>query len=110
MAEELAAAPPELMAFVQGADREPSYVYVPALDWLSEDLRHRGLRFLTASIARTAEIPVPLRPALILDAPDPATPQVRFAHHARSNVPLDHNMDAIVDHVFGAYRFQAAAG
>lgn len=109
LAEELAAAGDAVMALVDDRRGEPVYVRIHALDWLPYELRQRGLRFLEASTQHAATIPVPLRPAVVLEDPEVSDSHVRFAHRLRSSVTLDHHMSAIIDKAF-ATGGQAAAG
>lgn len=99
--EELAAAGDAVIARVEGRHhRDPMHVRIRALDWLPDDLRRRGLHFLEASVRQAAGIPVPMRPALVLEDPEPAGSPVRFAHRLRSSATLDHHMDAIIAQAF----------
>jgi hypothetical protein len=83
---------------------EPALVHIPALDWLPNDLRRRGLAFLDASTERASQVPPALRAPLVLSVSDPAAPHVRFAHRLRSGFALDHNLPVIVEHAFGGTR------
>jgi len=106
--DELAAAPPELAALADEPVGELITLRVPLLDWLPASLRARGLRFLARSSERRAATPPALRPPLGFDDPDPVAPNVRFAHRMDPRVRLDHDVDAIVEHCFGATRRDAA--
>jgi len=108
LSEELAAAAPAVLARVERSLEEPIRVHIPALDWLSEDLRHPGLEFLEANTKLTAQIPRPLRPPLVLSAPDATPVHVRFAHR-RANASIDADLEALVEHVFGRRQPDARA-
>jgi hypothetical protein len=109
LAEELAAAGDAVITLVEDREGEPVYVRIQALDWLPCELRQRGLRFLEASTQHAATIPIPLRPALVLEDPKVGDSHVRFAHRLRSSMTLDHHMSAIIDKAF-ATSGQAATG
>ena len=104
LAEELVGAPPALAALADAPAGELVRLRIPTLDWLPDDLRRRGRRFLAASIERTSAIPRALLPALVFDKPDASTPHVRFAHRLNARVRLDYDIDAIVKHCFGGVR------
>ena len=90
--------------------RDLSPIPVPALDWLPNDLRDRGLRFLQASTWRVRRTPVLLRPALSLDERDIACPHVRFAHLSRAAVQTERDLSTVVAYAFaGVTRGGAAA-
>ena len=73
---------------------------MPALDWLPNDLRDRGLRFLQASTSRVRRTPVLLRPALALDERDIACPHVRFAHLSRVTSQTERDLAKVVEYAF----------
>ncbi|GHG97535.1 hypothetical protein [Streptomyces rubradiris] len=75
---ELDRAPAELAELAEG-EGELLDLRVPALDWLPEPLRERGLAFWHRSTARAAREPAVLLPAVLLDEPDEGAPGVRFA-------------------------------
>ena len=106
LAEELAAAAaaPDVASRMTWPGHEPALVRIPALDWLPDDLRRRGLAFLDASAERASHVPPALRTPLVLSASDPSAPHVRFAHRLRSGFALDDHLPAIVERVFGATR------
>lgn len=104
LAEEFATAAPAVIARVDGSSHEPMHVCIPALDWLPDDLRRRGLSFLDRSSSLAAEIPVPLRPAVVLEASDPGASHVRFAHRLRRSTALDDHLAAMVAYAFGDAR------
>lgn len=109
LSEELAVADDAVLALVEDHVGEVAHVHVPALDWLPDDLRERGLRFLEASARQAAAMPLPMRPTLVLEDPQGGASQVRFAHRLRSSMALDHHMGAIIEQAFATDR-QAATG
>ena len=80
LTEQFAGAPPALAELVHAIARDLSPIPVPALDWLPNDVRDRGLRFLRASTLRVRRTPALLCPTLSLDERDVTCPHVRFAH------------------------------
>ena len=101
VADELAAPADAASTLPKERSGEREGVRIAALDWLPGELRHRGLRFLDASVRHAARIPVPLRPALVLEAPKVSASHVRFAHRIRPSAALDHNMAGIIAQAFG---------
>jgi hypothetical protein len=102
--EELLGAPPAVAALADEPVGELVRLRVPTLNWLPDNLRLRGQRFLATSMEQTTGIPKALLPALVFDEPDAATPHVRFAWRLNTRVRLDHDIDAIVEHCFGGVR------
>ena len=100
LTEQFAGAPPALAELVHAIARDLSPIPVPALDWLPNDVRDRGLRFLRASTSRVRRTPVLLRPALALDDRDIACPHVRFAHLSRVAAQTERELSMVVAYAF----------
>ena len=100
LTEQFAGAPPALAELVRAIARDLSPIPVPALDWLPNDLRDRGLRFLQGSVTRIRRTPVLLRPALALDERDIACPHVRFAHLTRAALQTEPDLSTVVAYAF----------
>ena len=100
LTEQFAGAPPALAELVQAIARDLSPIPVPALDWLPDDVRDRGLRFLRASTLRVRRTPPLLRPTLSLDDRDITCPHVRFGHVSRVGVQSERELSLVVAHAF----------
>jgi hypothetical protein len=98
--EQFAGAPPALAELVQAIARDLSPIPVPALDWLPNDVRDRGLRFLRASTLRVRRTPALLCPTLYLENRDPTCPHVRFAHLSRVAVQTELELSLVVAYAF----------
>jgi hypothetical protein len=110
LAEEFAYAPPPLAALAEDVRGEVVDLQIPLLDWLPDELRRRGLRFLHASTETASRTPVPLRPALVLDEPPSAMPNVRFAHLLPGGRFSHSHLLGVVPHVFGPPAVGSARG
>jgi hypothetical protein len=100
LTERFAGAPPALAELVHAIARDLSPIPVPALDWLPNHVRDRGLRFLRASTLRVRRTPALLCPTLSLDDRDVACPHVRFAHLSRVGVQTERELALVVAYAF----------
>ncbi|MDA0159855.1 hypothetical protein OM076_06245 [Solirubrobacter ginsenosidimutans] len=100
LTEQFAGAPPAFAVLVNAIARDLSPIPVPALDWLPNDVRERGLRFLRASMLRLRRTPALLCPALCLDERDAACPHVRFAHLSRVGGHTERELSLVVAYAF----------
>jgi hypothetical protein len=98
--DELRDAPPAVTARAMGVD-DPFDLRVPALDWLPEPYRTRGLNFWDQTESLLAAQPSALLPRLLLDTPHTtAGRHVRFARRSpRARVTPD-ELGPIVAHLF----------
>jgi hypothetical protein len=102
LAEELALAPPAVASLACDTSGEVVDLHVPPLDWLPEELRHRGLRFLHTSTQAASRTPCPLRPPLMLDEPAADLPNLRFAVRLPCRGWARTDLVAVASHLFGA--------
>jgi hypothetical protein len=100
LTEQFAGAPPALAELVHAIARDLSPIPVPALDWLPNEVRDRGLRFLRASTLRLRRTPALLCPPLSLDDRDAMCPHVRFAHLARVGVHTERELSLVAAYAF----------
>jgi hypothetical protein len=100
LTEQFAGAPPAFAELVNAIARDLSPIPVPALDWLPDDVRDRGLRFLRASTMRVRRTPALLCPALRLDERDIAFPHVRFGHLLRVGPHTERDLSLVVAYAF----------
>jgi hypothetical protein len=100
LTEQFAGAPPAFAELVHAIARDLSPIPVPALDWLPNDVRDHGLRFLRASTFRVRRTPALLCPALCLDERDAAFPHVRFAHLSRVGAHTERELSLVVAYAF----------
>src|SRR4051812_37798117 len=100
LTEQFAGAPPALAELVHEIARDLLPIPVPALDWLPNEVRDRGLRFLRASALRLRRTPPLLCPLLSLDDRDAACPHVRFAHLSRLGVHTERELALVVAYAF----------
>ena len=100
LTEQFAGAPPALAELVQAIARDLSPFPVPALDWLPDDVRERGLHFLRATTLRVRRTPALLCPALCLDDRDAAFPHVRFAYLSRVGVHTPRDLSLVAAYAF----------
>jgi hypothetical protein len=89
--------PTSLVPFVRDVPGDLPALCIPALDWLPDDLRQRGLKFVVCS---ADSLPDALQAPLILENTDPAMPNVRFAHRLAPCPHLRRDLPAIVTHTF----------
>ena len=104
LTEQFAGAPPALAELVQAIARDLSPIPVPALDWLPNEVRDRGLRFLRASTLRRRRTPALLFPTLSLDDRDATCPHVRFAHLSRMEIQSQRELARVVAYAFADLR------
>jgi hypothetical protein len=104
LTEQFAGAPPALAELVHAIARDLAPIPVPALDWLPNEVRDRGLRFLRASTLRVRRTPALLCPALSLDERDVTCPHVRFAHLAQVGVDTERELSRVVAYAFADLR------
>jgi hypothetical protein len=102
LAEEFAHAPSPLAALADDVRGDLVDLQIPPLDWLPDELRRHGLQFLHASTETASRTPVPLLPALVLDEPASAMPNVRFAHLLPGGRFSHSHLLGVVRHIFGA--------
>ncbi|KUN29868.1 hypothetical protein AQJ23_03785 [Streptomyces antibioticus] len=77
--EEAASIPAELADRIKvTTDGALAYLHLTALDWLPDDLRRRGLRFLRDTDRMLASLPDALLPPLLLEEPDSEASNLRF--------------------------------
>jgi hypothetical protein len=100
LTEQFAGAPPAFAELVHAIARDLSPIPVPALDWLPDEVRDRGLRFLRASTLRLRRTPALLCPALCLDDRDAAFPHVRFAHLSRVGARIERDLSLVAAYAF----------
>jgi hypothetical protein len=100
LTEQFAGAPPAFAELVHAIARDLAPIPVPALDWLPNDVRDRGLRFLRASTLRLRRTPALLCPALCLDERDVSCPHVRFAHLSGAAAGTLHELSLVVAYAF----------
>jgi hypothetical protein len=100
LTEQFAGAPPALAELVRAIARDLSPFPVPALDWLPDDVRDRGLRFLRASTLHVRRTPALLCPTLCLDDRDAASPHVRFAYLSRVGMHTARELSLVVAYAF----------
>jgi hypothetical protein len=100
LTEQFAGAPPAFAELVQAIARDLSPIPVPALDWLPNDVRDRGLRFLQASTLHVRRTPALLCPELCLDERDVAFPHVRFGHLCRVGAHTERELSLVVAYAF----------
>lgn len=70
------------------------------LDFLPEPLRQRGLGFLRSSAVQIHDVPLALRPPLLLDQADPAQPNVRFGRWSGMDRAAARSLGAVVRILF----------
>jgi hypothetical protein len=107
LGEQLAAAPPAVAALADGSG-DAVDLRLAAFDWLPEEERERGLRFLRASAERAERLPASLLTPVVLDQPDRADAGVRFLHVRRPWVHLERDLGAVVEITFGERALAAA--
>ncbi|GAA3837893.1 hypothetical protein GCM10022243_00470 [Saccharothrix violaceirubra] len=96
LAEEIADAPPELAALAEFAG-DVGELRIPFLGWLPPDLAERGRRFLRCGRPSRPDV---LVPPLVVDAPDPDVPHVRFARWSRRVPNPTEALVAAATHLF----------
>jgi hypothetical protein len=79
LAEELAAAPPEIASLVRTLEGGVADLRIPRLAWLPDQLRLRGQRFLRDALDLVAATPAPLVAPVLLEPFGDAPRSVRFA-------------------------------
>jgi hypothetical protein len=112
LAEEFAQAAPALAELAEGGDATGGEVVelrVPPLNWLPEELRRRGLRFLRDSRAKAARTPTFLLPPLVIDEPSAQAPNVRFAHRLRHTGACRTQLPQIAAHLFAELAVEVTA-
>ncbi|WP_405584598.1 hypothetical protein [Streptomyces sp. NBC_01190] len=116
-AEEAARMPAELTERISlTSDGVLSELQIPALDWLPEPLRQRGLRFLRDSARRLAHYPDLLLPPLLMEEPgtepesadtlDSADTNVRFARRRTVRPYSDDRLAPVSDHLFPSLSYE----
>lgn len=101
LVEELERADPALKRFAGPAEGHLVELRLPALDWLPEGARVRGLEFLRWTDGILSTTPYALCPPVLLEAPGSAT-NIRFARPRRGEGVTDDDCRALVEHVFAS--------
>jgi hypothetical protein len=110
LAEQYEAAAPEVAALAGGdVSGEIVDIRLPALDWLPDDLRRRGIEFLRRSTAQVAATPAALRPPVRLEDPDAAAPNVRFVHRSGPWLIPERDLPALAEAAFREQQYAVAA-
>lgn len=99
--DELASAPPAVMALVSAVDDDVAELRAPQLDWLPGPLCQRGRNFLRRVLHNGARLPALLTPPLVLDE-DGHDDNVRFGVRTRSVDWRPSELAAAVTHTFAA--------
>jgi hypothetical protein len=98
--EELDRSDPVFAALADSAEDDPVELRIPALDWLPTEVRLRGLRFLSWADSVMSTTPYALCPPYLVDDPDGASAQIRFARPRRGERATDTDCRALVEHLF----------
>ncbi|WP_405590987.1 hypothetical protein [Streptomyces sp. NBC_01190] len=103
--EEAAQIPAELIERITlTSDGVLSELHLPALDWLPEPLRQRGLRFLRDTTRTMSNYPDLLLPPLLMEdtgtEPQPHGSNVRFARRRTVRPYTDDRLSPVSDHLF----------
>ena len=99
LVEELASAPAAVTDLVGTVEGDVALLRIPRLDWLPDQLRERGERFLHQASRDVARRPALLTPPLVLDEDgDEAT--VRFGLRLRTMDWRPDDLSAAVSHAF----------
>lgn len=109
LADELRSAPPAVTDLVHTVEGDVAELRIPRLNWLPDQLRERGERFLHQTSRDVARRPALLTPPLVLDE-DGDDSTVRFGLRRR---PMDWRPDdllAAVSHAFAGRRPDPALG
>lgn len=109
LVEELAASGELFAPYADPAEGHLVELRLPALDWLPDDVRARGLEFLARTDKVIATTPHALCPPFLLDDPGPEGSNVRFVRPRRGERATDADCRALVEHVFATTLVPAAS-
>jgi hypothetical protein len=99
LVEELRSAPSTVTDLVSTVEGDVAELRIPRLDWLPDQLRERGHRFLHQVSRDLARRPALLTPPLVLDEDGDRT-TVRFGLRKRPSAWRLNDLPAAVSHVF----------
>lgn len=109
LVEELISAPPVVTDLVCTVEGDVAELRIPRLDWLPDQLRERGPRFLHQASRDLARRPALLTPSLVLDEDGDHT-KVRFGLRQRSTDWRPNDLSAVVSHAFAGALADPIAG